>query len=753
MWTMEQIESIEDLKPGSIIDNKNLARIFKCSSQGGMRRSLKTNSLVLLSFKNKSPYEEIKKEGELLLYTGMGRKGDQSLDFMQNKTLLHSNEMGVKVYLFEVEEARYTFIDRVILGSSPKQGVQLDLDKKLRKVWLFPLLKVGCSEEIHHFLQKQPRKVLEEKKIISYPKYELSLHSVDPLSQLMIEKGIDTLIGPGGWYFTATQYYYNPNTKSKHKIGNINFLSETQNIKKGIVFENQNKFINPFFLTAPDPLDNALQEKESSPEEGNFLIRKIKYKYPNSEWISVEFVQGERRSDGPFITLMIGPNGTGKSTILSNIQKILLDVYNYKKAFIKTHMSREIDYTLEYQLGKIIYTIINENRNRKFLKNGKEVPFNSLRFPRKLIASAFSINDRFTFMQQSEEPLEEYSYLGIKSSDNVARVGETSKNLVLNIVSSSQKGNFTKMLRYIMEYVKLCPVIKIEYRTKNNERLKDIITESNIVTLQNKFLKKIKKKKFRNTSLIDHQDIMEFIYGFSDKDPSIFSMKNDNISITFHLNAEEQYYKYYENFHMLWHLFEIGILQEPVVYIKKKDFFKLEDASSGESQYLTTMINILSKIEEDSLVLLDEPEISLHPNWQNKYVHGIKEIFKHNHSSCHFILATHSHFMVSDLEKGMSSLVSLEIEKEFKTWIRLRNEETFGWSVEDVLFNIFGMATDRNYYLADELDKILLAISLGEITEDIKARVNDLNQMSENLKEADPLKEVITLISSKVIKG
>lgn len=747
---MEHIDSITDLMPGSIIDNKTLTRIFKCSPRGGMRRSLKTNSLVLLSIKNRAPYENIKEEGELLLYTGMGRKGDQSLDYMQNKTLLHSNEMGVKVYLFEVEDDKYTFIDRVILGSPPKKEIQLDIDEKSREVWLFPLLKVGNTEEVFHFLQKQARKVLEGKNIISYPKYELSLHSVDPLSQLMIEKGIDTLIGPGGWYFTSTQYFYNPNTKSKHKIGNIKSLSETQNIKKGIVFENQNKFINPFFLTAPEPLNNNLQKIIPNFKEGKFLMRKIEYKYPHKEWISVQFVQGERRSAGPFTTLMIGPNGTGKSTVLSNIQKILLDVYNYKKSSTKTHMSREIDYTLEYQIGKNIYTIINENRKRKFFEKGKEISLNSLRLPRKLIASAFSINDRFTFMQQSEEPLEEYSYLGIKSSDNVARVGETSKNLVLNIVSSSQKGNFTKMLKYIMEYVELCPVIKIKYRTKANEKLKDIITENNVFTLQNKFLKKIKKTELLNTSFTDHHEILEFIHKFSNKDSRIFSMENDTISITFNLNDHERYYEYYDEFHMLWHLFEIGILEAPVVYIKKKDFFKLEDASSGESQYLSTMINILSKIDKDSLVLIDEPEISLHPNWQNKYIHGIKEIFKHNYSSCHFILATHSHFMVSDLEKGMSSLVSLELEKEFKTKIRLRDEETFGWSVEDVLLNIFGMATDRNYYLADELDKLLLEISIGEITEGMKSKVKELNRMSKNLKAADPLKEVIALISSKV---
>ena len=38
-------------------------------------------------------------DGDTLLYTGMGQKGDQSLTFAQNKTLAESNSNGVTVHL------------------------------------------------------------------------------------------------------------------------------------------------------------------------------------------------------------------------------------------------------------------------------------------------------------------------------------------------------------------------------------------------------------------------------------------------------------------------------------------------------------------------------------------------------------------------------------------------------------------------------------------------------------------------------
>ena len=82
------------INPGDTISNIELVSIFKCSPQGGMRRSHKTNTLVIVSDKTKPFYEDIWK-GNILHYTGMGQKGDQSIDFMQNKTLTNSNHNNV----------------------------------------------------------------------------------------------------------------------------------------------------------------------------------------------------------------------------------------------------------------------------------------------------------------------------------------------------------------------------------------------------------------------------------------------------------------------------------------------------------------------------------------------------------------------------------------------------------------------------------------------------------------------------------
>lgn len=129
---------------GSIYSNKEITTIFKCSPQMGMRRSLKTNSLVLVSIHSKNheqnPYEDRWEADGLFHYTGMGLTGDQDLEYMQNKTLYHSNENGVNVYLFEsFKKNEYIFKGEVILAKEPYTVTESDSTGSIRKVYKFPL--------------------------------------------------------------------------------------------------------------------------------------------------------------------------------------------------------------------------------------------------------------------------------------------------------------------------------------------------------------------------------------------------------------------------------------------------------------------------------------------------------------------------------------------------------------------------------------------------------------------------------------
>jgi 5-methylcytosine-specific restriction protein A len=127
------------LRPGDTLDNRKLCALFKCSSQGGLRRSLRTDSLVLVSDHTRSLYED-RWVDNVFHFTGMGLRGDQDLAARQNRTLRESGDTGVKLFLFEVfEPNRYLFVGRVRLEGSPYAEQQPDVDGKTRRVWKFPL--------------------------------------------------------------------------------------------------------------------------------------------------------------------------------------------------------------------------------------------------------------------------------------------------------------------------------------------------------------------------------------------------------------------------------------------------------------------------------------------------------------------------------------------------------------------------------------------------------------------------------------
>lgn len=128
-----------DIKPGDVIDNAAVRKLFAVGNMGGMRRSLKRNLLVLVSDHTKSVYVD-RWESNVLHYTGMGKNGPQTLTGNQNLTLYESRSNGVTVHLFEVFEAgRYVYVGEVSLAGEPYQEEQAGEDAVLRDVWMFPI--------------------------------------------------------------------------------------------------------------------------------------------------------------------------------------------------------------------------------------------------------------------------------------------------------------------------------------------------------------------------------------------------------------------------------------------------------------------------------------------------------------------------------------------------------------------------------------------------------------------------------------
>lgn len=68
------------------------------------------------------------------------------------------------------------------------------------------------------------------------------------------------------------------------------------------------------------------------------------------------------------------------------------------------------------------------------------------------------------------------------------------------------------------------------------------------------------------------------------------------------------------------------------------DLITMEQLSSGEKQLLLILTSVFLQEERPSVLLMDEPEISLHISWQDKLIRSIRTL----NPNCQMILTTHS---------------------------------------------------------------------------------------------------------------
>jgi len=118
--------------------------------------------------------------------------------------------------------------------------------------------------------------------------------------------------------------------------------------------------------------------------------------------------------------------------------------------------------------------------------------------------------------------------------------------------------------------------------------------------------------------------------------------------------------------------------------------------SSGQWSWLSTLGGLATQITDDSLVLVDEPENSLHPSWQRSYVPTLLKILR-NHKRCHAIIATHAPLIASGLppDAGNVRRMHREIVRGKPVICSSAADSTFGWSASDAYENLFELDTTR----------------------------------------------------------
>jgi predicted ATPase len=428
-----------------------------------------------------------------------------------------------------------------------------------------------------------------------------------------------------------------------------------------------------------------------------------------------------------FYTLIVGNNGTGKSRLLGSIARY----------FSSSALA---------------------SKGRSLFEDGFSYDNN----PNSVIALTSSLSDKFpndqTFRINTNKYSTEsnYYYLGNRNKANafsskalLSRALEIMFNNLTNIVILNK-------YCHLFEYLQYKPIIKLEYKTISIKKLSlsDIIS---IKDLEKYILEKSKEntygKSFFATFSNSRKQYIPSLQALLNK---ILSKESDNYQLLINFSptniermneSHSDYSEATKEFFLFNMLEKLELVKRFSIKAYKEDNseFDFHEASSGEVNILSTFIALIPLLSNGCLVLIDEPEISLHPSWQYRYIELLLKIFE-NFSGCHIIIASHSHFLVSDLPIGNSSVITLVNEKGLIKSEMIEGS-TYGWSAEDILLNVFDLPTTRNYYLSQLITEALELLAKHDRKNErfniLRERISYLEHL---IKVYDPLKSIMKSI-------
>jgi predicted ATPase len=157
--------------------------------------------------------------------------------------------------------------------------------------------------------------------------------------------------------------------------------------------------------------------------------------------------------------------------------------------------------------------------------------------------------------------------------------------------------------------------------------------------------------------------------------------------------------------------------------------FDLANASSGQQQILSSIFGLAAELRDNSLILIDEPELSLHPTWQMGFIDFL-EVVLNEYRGCHAIIATHSPLVVQKALDRKIEVVRLGRDRTVSE-VNLKHISHEGASVEGALLDVFRTPVSGSIYLANEIVEIVAEGEGGDFAarQAAIARLNDLKSL------------------------
>ena len=214
---------------------------------------------------------------------------------------------------------------------------------------------------------------------------------------------------------------------------------------------------------------------------------------------------------------------------------------------------------------------------------------------------------------------------------------------------------------------------------------------------------------------------------------AIFQNKNEKVG--------DVQKKVFDEINEIFEILEINVKVEdisqdgrniPIFKNSAGEKFDINELSSGEKQLFLRTLAIKMLNPENSIILIDEPELSLHPKWQQRIIDVYRKIGKNNQ----IIIATHSPHILGSVRK--ENIMLLDKDDEGKIVVRTGDElyDSYGQPTDRVLKDIMGLETTRNPKVFKLLEEAGELVDKNEYeSEEFKTKYKKLREILGNKDE------------------
>lgn len=478
-------------------------------------------------------------------------------------------------------------------------------------------------------------------------------------------------------------------------------------------------------------------------EKQSFWISKLAILTPDKEVDSISIGEFDADSGQPLYSILIGSNGAGKSSLMKEIVDFFIDLHsciNESEPKL-TGANKGRLKGVSYYIDGVECGVVRMEKSYAAIVDGHFRNLKELRVP-SIVACHFGAFDKFPFQSvngstQTRYDVPYYKYVGAHVNGSMISSSAIAFRLLFSLnekLDERQRGNICSILDFIGYSHRMSLSYSLVLKAKKDGSVKDTIA------------KRVERdKEYSHLGIKEKNEKTSQLYNFYKSKTSAGNSRHDydidfdNISF-----SDEKI----EDLRYIYKLKQCGLVQDNVnvIFHKQGSDIVSDEMSSGEFAMLSTVLSITAAANDPhTLVLLDEPELSLHPNWQMTLIDNLDMALKNK--TCHLMIATHSHMLVSDLPMKRSTVTQIEKDDKGKLTATNISESTYGWSAEEVLLKVFKTATDRNRYFGERVGTLLEKMGNNTISpKDVTSELKELQEISQHLSDIDPMKMILNTI-------